>query len=210
MSTADTAGLGRLQARLAKIANPNPVPLLETIARVMDDDNRRGILASEDGNGNPMVAVTYRPVSPKTGQVVRGGKGAKLTIEQRLGQAARTSRGKYSRIGSGAERTNNNLTSAEYRKLGGPPLAPRKQFSRVITNYMQRYGQTSATTWEVIGAWINVLSKKGVPFLRFHFDGEGRLPTRDLRGIRPWGMEKIRSASRAWWLDIVRSSNAGQ
>jgi hypothetical protein len=196
-ATVDTTGLDRLRARLAKVANPDPTDLLLRVADVMDEDNRRGILKGEDGNGNPMVRVTYRPI---------GKKGVKLTVAQRLGQKGGIKRGKYSRIGSGIERNNNNLTSAEYRLLDGPPLAPRRQYSRVITNYHQNARQIGQRTWEVVGAWINVLSRKGVPFLRYHFEGAGHLPIRDLRGIRPWGMERIRSATRAWMIDQVRSA----
>ena len=196
-ATVDTTGLDRLRARLAKIANPDPTPLLLRIADILDSDNRRGILKGEDGAGNPMVQPIYRPV---------GKKGVKLTVAQRLGQSARIKRGRSSRIGSGLEHINNNLTSAEYRLLDGPPLAPRRQYSRVITNYTQEPRQIGQRTWEVVGSWVNVLSRKGVPFLRYHFEGAGRLPIRDLRGIREWGMSRIKSAVRAWMLDQVRSS----
>ena len=198
MSTAtiDTSGIDRLRSKLAKIANLNPVPVLETIADVMDEDNRRGVLAGLDKDSNPLRPVTYRPTKP----------GVKLTAEQRLGQKTRTKRGQHSAIGSGAQRAFNNLSSAEYRKLDGPPLAPRRQFSRVITNYSQRYGQIGAGKWEVIGAWVNVLSRKGRPFLHYHFNGEGRNPVRDLRGVREWGRNKIKSALKAWAIDQIRSS----
>ena len=195
-ATVDTTGLDRLLARLAKVANPDPTDLLLRITNVMDEDNRRGILAGTDGNGNPMVMPIYRPV---------GKKGKRLTVAQRLGQG-RTKRGKPSRIGSGLEHINNNLTSAEYRLLDGPPLAPRRQYSRVITNYTVSPRQIGQRAWEVVGSWVNVLSRKGVPFLRYHFEGAGRLPIRDLRGIRDWGMSRIRSAVRAWMIDQVRSA----
>ncbi len=195
--TVDTTGLDRLRARLAKIANPDPTDLLLSITIIMDEDNRRGILKGEDGNGNPMVLPIYRPV---------GKKGKPLTVAQRLGQRGGLKKGRYSRIGSGASHANNNLTTAEYRLLDGPPLAPRKQFSRVITNYQVNPRQISLRAWEVVGAWINVLSVKNVPFLRYHFEGAGRLPIRDLRGIRDWGMGRIRTAMRAWMVDQVRSA----
>jgi hypothetical protein len=193
----DTTGLDRLTARFERLANPDPTPLLVTVADLIDEDNRRGVLAGEDKDGAPMAAVTYRPVKP-------GAPSVKLTLEQRLGQRANTKRGKYSRIGSGADRANNNLTSAEYRLLDGPPLAPRRQFSRVITNFMQRSGQIGPRVWEVVGAWVNVLNRKGESFLHYHFDGEGQ-KVRDLRGIRPWGIARIRSALRAWLISEVRT-----
>jgi hypothetical protein len=191
----DTTGLDRLRAQLERLANPDPTPLLIRWADLMDRDNRLGVLAGTDGAGQPMDPVTYRPAKP-------GSKSVKLTVAQRLGQSPRKSRGKYSRSGSGAH-TNNNLTSAEYRLLDGPPLAPRKQFSRVITNYMQSFGMTGINRWEVVGAWVNVLSKKGVPFLRYHFDGEGQ-KRRDLRGIRPAGFLAIRETTRNWIISEIR------
>jgi hypothetical protein len=197
-SVLDTTGLDRLLARFNRLANPDPRPLLLTVENIVDEDNRRGVLAGEDKDGVAMAPVTYRPVKP-------GAPSVKLTLEQRLGQRATKRRGNYSRIGSGVERSNNNLTSAEYRLLDGPALAPRRQFSRVITNFMQRSGPgVIPGTWEVIGAWVNVLNRKGESFLHYHFDGEGQ-KVRDLRGIRPWGIARIRSALRAWLISEVRS-----
>jgi hypothetical protein len=197
----DTTGLDRLRARFEELAHLDPTPVLLRIGQLLDDDNRKGVLAGTDGNGVAMAPVTYRPVSAKTGKPVK--KGIALTVAQRLGQSPSKGRGRSSRIGSGVEHTNNNLTTAEYRLLGGPPLAPRKQFSRVITNYQQEVVQVSDTVWEVVGAWINVLSKKGVPFLTFHFNGVGQ-KRRDLRGIRPDGMTRIRETAHNWMLGEVR------
>ena len=72
---------------------------------------------------------------------------------------------------------------------------------------MTRYGEVRTGVWEVVGAWINVVSKKGVPFLHWHFDGTGKLPRRDLRGIRPDGVAKCRRSARAWMIDQIRSSS---
>lgn len=203
-TTIDTTGLDRLRARFARIVNPDPRPVLETWQDIMDEDNRRGVLAGLDGQGNPLMPVTYRPVDTKGKKVA---KGAKLTIEQRLGQGRRTKRGRFAAFGSSSEGSYNNLSSSSYRKLDGPPLAPRRQFSRVITNYMQRDGQVRYGVWEVVGAWIDVVSQTGVPFLHWHFDGTSKLPRRDLRGIRPWGLDKARKAARAWMIDQIRSND---
>jgi hypothetical protein len=102
---------------------------------------------------------------------------------------------------------NNNLKSSEYRKLDGPPLAPRRQFSRVITNYVLRFGQTSAHIWEAVGYWNEVVSKKGRKFLHYHFEGTSKLHQRDLRGVRPEAREKAAKAARAWMIDQIRSSS---
>ena len=77
----------------------------------------------------------------------------------------------------------------------------------MITNFVTSSGQTSSSTWEVIGAWINVLNAKGQSFLHYHFDGEGQ-KVRDLRGIRPADVEKIRKTSRAWMISEIQSNDA--
>jgi hypothetical protein len=197
-ATVDTSGLDRLRARFDRLVNPNPEPLMITWMRIIDDDNRKGVLAGLDGDGNPLIPVTYRPVKP----------GVKLTVEQRLGQTPRKKRGRYAAFGSISEGLYNNLSSSSYRQLDGPPLAPRRQFSRVITNLLTAFGRISSHTWQAIGYWNEVLSKKGRPFLMYHFNGEGRLPKRDLRGIRPEGRDKAQKAARAWMIDQIRSSDA--
>jgi hypothetical protein len=197
-ATVDLSGVDRLQERLRRIADPDATPLMQTFMRIIDDDNRKGVLAGTDMNGNPMIPVKYRP------KLKPGQKPVKLTVEQRLGQKPNAKRGRY--VDAGGTR-NNNLTSAEYRLLGGTPLAPRGQFSRVITNLLTDYddSQRLSGKWEAWGYWDGVVSVKGVAFLKFHFDGEGHLPKRDLRGLRPEGRELARQALRNWALDMVRT-----
>ena len=106
----------------------------------------------------------------------------KLTVAQRLGQHPRKQRGDVFGHGPAASGWNNNLTSSEYRLLDGPPLLPRRQFSRVITNLKTASWQdtTDRNIWYARGDWDSVVSIKGVQFLPFHFNGEGNLPVRDL------------------------------
>ena len=75
----DTSGLDRLRARFDRLVNPNPAPLLLRIENLIDDGNRKGVLAGLDKDGENMAPVTYRPAHPGT-------KSVKLTVEQRLGQ----------------------------------------------------------------------------------------------------------------------------
>jgi hypothetical protein len=152
---------------------------------VMEEDNRKGILQGLDGFGVPMVPVTYRP---------KGAGSLKPNKAQRGGAKANAKAGAF-QGGIGG-----NLTSREYRLLGGPPLAPRGQFSRVITNFKTTYTdpRQGGKEWAVVGAWDDVVNKNGVHFLPFHFNGTGRLPRRDLRGIRPAGMAKAMDALRNW------------
>jgi hypothetical protein len=201
-ATVDTSAVDRLRVRLGRIADPDATPLMATYMRIIDDDNRKGVLAGTDMHGNPMAPVTYRPKS-------KDAKPVRLTVEQRLGQNAGLKRGRY--VGLGPKTAaNNNLTSAEYRLLSGPPLAPRGQFSRVITNLLTDYddSQRLRGQWEAWGYWDEVVSVKGVSFLKYHFDGTKRLPQRDLRGLRPAGMILARTATRNWAMDIVRTYSA--
>jgi hypothetical protein len=191
-STVDLAGLDRLMARFRKIANPDATPLMVSWMETIDSDNRRGVMAGLDKDGNPLVPVTYRPKPPGVKSPRKRGRGA------------------YNPGAAG------NLSSSEYRKLSGPPLAPRGTNSRVITNLKTRYGRTGplGLLWEAAGYWDDVVDRHGAPFLHHHFNGAtggGRrknvtLPQRDLRGIRPEGREKARKALRAWAIDIIRSS----
>lgn len=188
----DLTGLTRLQARFNKIANPDARPLIHTLGNIIVDDNRRGVLAGLDKDGNPMVKTKYRPKTLRE----------KLTAAQRNGAKPNAKIGKY------AGGNGNNLSSSEYRKLDGPPLAPRRQFSRVITNLLIDFDDSQALRgrWEVWGYWDEVVSKKGVSFLKYHFNGEGHLPKRDLRGLRPEGRQKARDAARNWMREQVRNS----
>lgn len=190
--------ISRLKERINGIFMPDATPLMATWMKIIADDNKKGVLAGTDRYGNPMEHVRYRPT------VTKKGKGAKLTDVQRNGRTGRQ-RGIYGGFGPMAAGLHNNLTPAEYRKLDGPPLAPRGAFSRVITNLMTGYEVLSNGNWSVYGLWDQVVSVKSVAFLKYHFNGTGRLPVRDLRGVRPEGVEKARKAALAWMMDQIRS-----
>ena len=171
----------------------------------MQQDNTEKVLAGQDKDGLPMAPVTYRPLVD-TGQHIniRARESARL----RLGQHATRKRDLlFGGYGPAASGLHNNLTSSEYRRLDGPPLAPRSQFSRVITNL--RLGQPikeAEDRWIAFCYWDEVVSTKGFGFLPAHFNGEGHLPVRDLRGVRPEGKQKCRTALRAWAIDMIRAS----
>lgn len=100
---------------------------------------------------------------------------------------------------------NNNLTSSHYRSLSGPPLAPRGLQSRIVTNYRTASAELSDGRWTAIGAWEDVLSTRGVSFLRYHFTGSGALPVRDLRGIRPDVRVEARRTLREFLMHYMRA-----
>lgn len=198
----DTTGLDRLIKHLQKVQNPNPTPLQITTMQIMEEDNRRGVLGGTDGTGAYMLAVTYRP---KT--TVNKGKGRTANARQRNNVKGRVKSGVFSGFGPAAAGFHNNLTPAEYRKLNGPPLAPRRQFSRVITNYVLSPFTANRYRFGVVGTWLDVVNAKGKPFLKYLFDGTKDMPARDLRGIRPEGVRKMRKAFVAWARDQIRYNN---
>ena len=178
----------RLAAHLRKLADPEPTPLMKAWEKIITEDNRLGVLAGLDKHGLPMRPVTYRPARSKS----RG--------------AAPGPRGLFTGLGPQASSINNNLTSAEYRHLSGPPLATRGSNSRVIANLSTRHGRAPSGylhAWVAEGSWPGVVSVRGIPFLAAHFHGIN-LPTRDLTGVRPRGREQAVSALRLWssrWLN---------
>jgi hypothetical protein len=195
--------------RLKRIENPDYVPLMVAWVDIIRTDNREGVLAGLDKDGKPMFPVTYRP-DPKAGTKIN--IASKEAAHLRRGMKANRKRDLlFGGIGPHISGLHNNLTSVEYRRSAGPPLAPRYQFSRVITNLLIGYfeeGKGRASIW---GYWDEVVNTKGEKFLHYHFDGlklrNGvTLPPRDLRGVRPEGKERCRQAFRAWALDLIRTT----
>jgi hypothetical protein len=127
---------------------------MEEWERIIEQDNRRGVLAGQDKDGRPMVPVTYRPA---------GDKPKRWTKANDKKVAARA--GLQGPIASGYD---DNLTSAEYRRLAGQPLAPRGLNSRSIKNLLTQHGRDGGG-WFAEGAWFDVVSRKGVQFLMAHF-----------------------------------------
>lgn len=179
MATLDLSGLDRLTERFRRLINPNAKPLMLSWEKIIADDNQRGIMNRTDCHGYPMQPVTYRPIGPKKQQIK----------PQRRGASA------FQNPGAGLP------TSAEYRRMTGPPTAPRGLGSRVITNLLFRSGQTAATTWQTVGYWDGVVDRRRQPFLRYLF------LRWDLRGVRPDGIAKAGSAARAWMIDEIRSES---
>lgn len=81
-----------------------------------------------------------------------------------------------------------------------PPLIPCWRRSRAIANYRLTSFQRGDGNWILLGAWVNVVSKQGVPFLGFHATGTRNMPRRDIFGVRPEGRKRISAALKAWLL----------
>jgi hypothetical protein len=201
MRIENLAGFDRLQARFRNIINPDATDLMVTWQQIIRKDTRDGVLAGLDKDGVPMAPVKYRPIVPVWDR--------KTTAAQRLGQrASRKTDLRFGGFGPQASGLHNNLTGKEYRRLGGPPTAPRGQFSRVISNLLTGYGREADYRWFAMGYWDEVVDEDGVPFLHHLFNGGKNLPKRDLRGVRPAGIARAQAALRAWMIDRVRSSAA--
>lgn len=169
-------GLGSgLVAKLNRLIDPDFSLLMARWEAIMREDNTRGVMAGLAGDDATLAPVTYR-----TG------------INAPLRRRNRYAFGNLPPQTSAGD----NLTSAEYRRLTGPPLAPRGLRSRVVTNYVTRSGY-DGREWFSEAAWLNVVDRKGRPFLIYHFEGRGRLPRRDLRGVRAWGRAEALKELRA-------------
>ncbi len=203
-------GCERIQRRLAAIEHVMDYagPLMEHWERLVEEGNRRGVLIDRtDKDGGSLLAVTYRPTAAQKRAIYAGtAKPQKLTVSQRLGQDARTKRGVFYGVGQHVSGLNNNLTSTEYRRLTGPPTAPRGQFSRVVTNFeMSSWQVEEHGYWIVKGEWREVVSKTGYHFLPHLFNGDPPQPgPRDLRGVRPNDLVRIRATILPWGKRTVR------
>jgi hypothetical protein len=199
--------LTRAAKTLRRLGHPEPRTLLLAWCKIIEEDNRRGVLAGTDKHGDPMAPVTYRPVH---------GKGTKANARQKNHPKKGARSGTSAGFGPHVSGLHNNLTHAEYERLNGPPLAPRGAFSRVVTNLRTRFGRLASLSWQAVGYWDEVVSTKGVPFLLAHFTGartgkggKTRLPRRDLRGVRPEGERRARVALRAWIRSVLRGGYTG-
>jgi hypothetical protein len=143
-------------------------------------------MAGVGGDDRPLAPVKYRTGVP-----------APLVRRNRYGRGIKPPQ----------QSSGDNLSSAEYRRLKGPPLAPRGLGSRVVTNYVTRSG-SDGSTWFAEGGWADVVSAKGVPFLKFHFNSHPplRLPRRDLRGVRAWGRAEALKALGAEVRRLLKGS----
>jgi hypothetical protein len=196
----DLSGLDRLQSRLraavdvTKRADVRPV--LRALGAVIVEDNRAGVLSGRDMNDQPMPPLRYR-----------NGRGRRTAYRNE-------GFGKGRRRRFADNPPGDNLTASQYRKLTGPRLAPRRADSRIIRNLRLRvpiFERTpTGNRWVVSAAWVDVVSKKGVPFLNAHFNGRNRLPKYDLRGVRPAGMRKARELWIRWARAAIQQALQGK
>ena len=199
-------------------------PLLTAWAKVLIEDNRRGVMQGIDGAGKPIVPTKYRKSIVQAGAGQAGDKffNARGQAFSNMESAGGITFANLSGLPSGQGfkgGTGGNATTSQYKKMSGPPLAPRGPASRVISNYITE-AVVETNTVGVEGGWNDVVSKTGVPFLPFHFNGatssratfansiageNKHLPRRNLVGLRMWGKTQARKELNAWvkWLLTV-------
>lgn len=139
--------------------------LLKDLDTINEHDRLKGL----DRRGKPLEPVTYRPIHNAAPTPV-GVRRQKFAKKANYG----------------------NLTSSEYRKLDGPPLAPRRKASRVISNYVVGF-EFFRKEWRVRAGWKNLLDSKGKPFLAYHLAGTGNLPKRDIGGLSAKAVERLQA-----------------
>jgi hypothetical protein len=194
MSTANVGRLDQIMRGCDRWIDPDPTPLLIEWQYLLAECNERGVLEQKDKDGVRVADVTYRPVVPKPRRwTQKQQREHKRTAHERFQQG----------IAPGHE---DNLTSAQYRRLAGPRLAPRGKLSRAITHLFTGRGMTvKGRIYYAEAAWRDVVSKKGVQFLVYHFDGKGQVRY-DLRGIRPGDRHLFVEAADRWGRGQLRVS----
>ncbi len=103
----------------------------------------------------------------------------------------------------------------EYAEFTGPPLAPRNQLSRVITNYGVSFEGSGMDLHGECG-WDGITNDANEPFLQDLFDGKkgeggknnkGGFPSRDLSGATSYESEQIERQIGAWFTRIATGRN---
>jgi hypothetical protein len=90
------------------------------------------------------------------------------------------------------------------RKGTGPPLVPRGEASRFISGFRAEWIE-EAGGYVLHCGWAGLDSRDGRPFAGYHLTGAGRLPKRDVGGIRPSDWQKIIKEDQAFLDKIVSS-----
>ena len=179
-------GLDKLIAYITGLGDPDFGPLMTQWEDVITEGNRRGVLAGVDGHDRPMTPLKCR-------------NGAGIAPRKRL-------RNLFGTTTHPANNSPSTRTGKDYRTATGPRLAPFRDQSRVITNLHTGHGRDANGTWFAEGAWFNVLSKKGFPFLLAHFNGTNRLPKYDLRPIRRDDLARMKAELRTYLVNMLKNA----
>lgn len=93
-----------------------------------------------------------------------------------------------------------------YRNYDGPPLAPRRRESRVITNYVVQ-ADNSHDQVSLECGWDDIygITPYGTQeaFMNSHFEGTDRQKKRDLRGGTDYDKQQFERQIRAWMTHLA-------
>jgi hypothetical protein len=196
----DYRGIDRILAKLNRIKDLDPTPVLRDWGKVIIEDNRAGVLGGKQYNDSPMAPVKYRPAEAKP-TAFRSHKAGKFgTTTGRFKGFAPAGQESNAKVGR-TVLPNNNLTTEQYKKLSGPPLAPRGDESRVIANLVLREPYKTGDRWVAEAYWADVVDAKGRPFLKRAFAAR-----RDLRGVREAGRKKAAAILRLFAKHVLRNA----
>jgi hypothetical protein len=208
-------------------------PLMVAWAKVLVEDNRKGVLAGRDKNDTVVMKTHYRT------SFVQAGYDRPTYVKGVVNPAGDRSwlvniRGNMDSPGYKGG-SSHNLKTSEYKKMSGPPLAPRGMASRIISNYVVSPIFETGGRYGVEGGWNDVTGRNGYPFLYAHFNGTGlhkggnyatfmqsrqfkklnnsgkgfgrgrNLPRRDMNGLRKWGRDRARRDLKLWIEDLMET-----
>jgi hypothetical protein len=226
--TINTDSLNRLTTRLnalVDVADPSIMaPIMEDLGKIIIEDNRFKVLNGLDKDGNAAPPLKYRGVG--VGKVTKAAKDLERGTVRRKGitlggdelryrasyrtKGMGTSAASYGMLQRGTDLSKvlpyGNLTSAQYRQLRGPRLAPRGEHSRSIASLMLLPSKIIGGVWYAVAEWKDVLTPKGLPLLPPHFNGRIR-NTRayDLRGVTPKGQAKAASIASVYFRRLIKA-----
>lgn len=211
-ATVNTDGLNAVISRLKSVDSlrdrATVTPLLDEMMRTMYEDNRRGVMAGQDKDGKPAPPLRYRNAAAiQSGARSRSsgafGVATRINTVTGRGMPRGAAPARLNAAGNVAILPNNNLPTKLYQRLTGPRLAPRRDQSRVIANYGFRPPKQMTWGWLLTGYWANVLTPKGRQLLPMHFDATRPGMKYDLRGVRPWGLERCRHLAKSFVLRLL-------
>jgi len=215
ISLSPSVDLDQLEASLDRLARMDQymMDLSSRLQLVLLEDNRVGVLNGTDSYSSKMAPTTYRYSGSGVNPLSKNGMlQQKKTASGRSffapSEIPRDHHSYVAQVNLGAqtmpmmyggamavgsyksnfyEPSPKNSDYDLYRGLDGPPTAPNWEQSRVIANYVSYDAGSSGSCVSVTSQWEGVTNERGEAFLTNLFYGQGRIPPRNLMGIRYWG-----------------------
>lgn len=216
ISLAPSSDLDQLEASFERLARMDQyiMDLSSRLQLVLLEDNRVGVLNGTDGWSTKLAPTKYRYSGSGVNPLGKNGNRARKTTASGrsfffFSEIPRDHHSYAAQVNLGAQTmpimyggamavgqyksnfydpSSKNSDYDLYRGMDGPPTAPNWEQSRVITNYVSHDVGTSGAMVQVGSQWEGVTNERGEAFLPKLFFGQGRIPARDLTGIRSWGL----------------------